>query len=106
MYLITSYRAITSHIQTSGYTIVLGSDRTAVNKVGITCRESVFYTVRLYFINESPFIISLQMIMTLGMFLSSKERKMSRLVWEQDPEDEKAVYEPHLFLQGCVIVSV
>ncbi len=40
------------------------------------------------------------MIMTLGLFLSSKERSMSRLV---DQRDEGALYEPDLFLQGIIV---
>lgn len=39
--------------------------------------------------------------MTLGLFLSSKERKMSRLV---DQVDESLLYEPDLFLQGLIVV--
>ena len=41
------------------------------------------------------------MIKTLGLFLSSKERKMSRLVGQMD---EGAIYEPDLFLQGIILV--
>lgn len=41
------------------------------------------------------------MLMTLGLFLSSKERKMSRLV---DQVDEGLLYEPDLFLQGLILV--
>ena len=42
------------------------------------------------------------MILTLALFLSPKERKMSRLVWE----GEMIMYEPDLYLQGYVVVSV
>lgn len=41
------------------------------------------------------------MIMTLGLFLSPKERKMSRLVGQVD---EGVLYEPDLFLQGITFV--
>lgn len=41
------------------------------------------------------------MIMTLGLFLSSKERKMSRIVGQFD---DTAIYEPDLFLQGLLMV--
>ena len=40
------------------------------------------------------------MIKTLGLFLSSKERKMSRIAGQFD---DTAIYEPDLFLQGMVI---
>ena len=43
------------------------------------------------------------MILTLGMLLSSKERKMSRLVWQSE---DAALYEPDLFLQGLILVNV
>ncbi len=41
------------------------------------------------------------MILTLGLYLSVKEKKMSRLVGQFD---EGALYEPDLFLQGLVLV--
>jgi len=81
-------QAITSHLQSSGYTVVLGEDEAIVNK----------------------------MILTLGLFLSPKERRMSRLVCQLEEEknrekDEGGTrtptfqYEPDLFLQGYVVVS-
>lgn len=42
------------------------------------------------------------MIMTLGLFLSSKERKMSCLIHRFD---DAAIYEPDLFLQGLILVQ-
>ena len=39
--------------------------------------------------------------MTLGLFLSPKERKMSRLI---NQVDEGTIYEPDLFLQGIILV--
>jgi len=44
------------------------------------------------------------MILTLGMFLSAKERRMSRMVGNES--DGEIVYEPHLFLQGLMLVSL
>ena len=41
------------------------------------------------------------MIKTLGLFLSLKEKKMSRVVGQLD---EAALYEPDLFLQGLILV--
>jgi hypothetical protein len=43
------------------------------------------------------------MIKTLGMFLSSKERKMSRVV--SGLMDEGALYEPDLYVQGIILVN-
>ena len=43
-----------------------------------------------------------QMIKTLGIFLSSKEKKMSRVAGKTDG----TLYEPDLFLQGILMVSL
>ena len=45
------------------------------------------------------------MILTLALFLSPKERKMSRLVCSDLGKVEPDVYEPDVFLQGFVLVS-
>ena len=49
-----------------------------------------------------------QMLLTLGLFLSARERKMSRLAcsWEQEQEGRCWSYEPDLFLQGYLLVCV
>lgn len=47
-------------------------------------------------------LLNWQMIKTLGLFLSPKERKMSRIV--SDQVDEGALYEPDLFIQGIILV--
>ena len=50
----------------------------------------------------------MQMLRTLGLFLSEKEKKLSRLVSAHpsslDPEDF-CCYEPNLYLHGFVVVS-
>ena len=75
-------KAITSHLQTGGYTVVLGQDSESVNR----------------------------MILTLGLFLTPKEQKTSRLlsspvlVAMEDGEGVNIIhlyhYEPGLYLQG------
>ena len=71
------YQAVTSHLQTSGYTVVIGGDENAVNK----------------------------MIRTLGLFLSQKERKMSRFVVCPSQDDTAVQYETKVFLQGYIVVG-
>lgn len=54
------------------------------------------------FCGDQLFFLYFQLILTLSLFLSSKERKMSCLISEDSEEDPK--YHPHLFLQGLVWV--
>eukprot|EP00731_Ephydatia_muelleri_P018833 Em0011g873a len=75
-------KAITSHLQTGGYTVVLGQDSESVN----------------------------MMILTLGLFLTSKEQKTSRLLcppvaMESQEGVDVCCYEPGLYLQGYISVE-
>ena len=55
---------------------------------------------------SSPTPLAVKMILTLALFLSPKERKMSRLVCSDLGKDETDVYEPDVFLQGFVVVRL